>query len=506
MSSPIKGQTSKRPLSEMSEKENLISLTNSPQKPSPSPKKGRTVLAPSINGLPVEKQVQSPSKLAPRRLIELFEESEPSHAKHDLIPAHFQAELAIAEDIEPIQIFKKILPAPTNWNITHLLAQREERLAPLRFNVNYWNEQATRQETASEILRCMSLAVAGANHNPKEQKKLLESLAIKQLASEKYNDTLATCDQIDRFFPEDFMSVLLIRGFCHLKLKNYENCCKYYRDAIEKSETLSSEEDENNTPTEWESHSNLISISIVALKAAKKSEQASRDLTLDFLELIYLLQCTNNQLDEAITTLEEQEELLPGSTMIEQGFCYCNLNLPEEGIEMFRSALETQSGIFLKPDPFIFLIAAARELKDQARSLNETDLLHLAVGYCNWALLQQKDRNEQEEALILKYECETILKHYPQALATVQSIEALVPKKPYYLIFQALCHFKLHQPEEATELLKKALESKSSITQIDVNTLSVCSHELFVTGQRSLSKSYVDWAQESLASNSGLPI
>lgn len=151
-------------------------------------------------------------------------------------------------------------------------------------------------------------------------------------------------------------------------------------------------------------------------------------------------------------------------------------------------------------------MAAARELKDQARSLNDTDLLHLAVGYCNWALLQQKDRNEQEEALILKYECETILGHYPQALATMQSMEALIPQKHYYLIFQAICHFKLHQPEEAAKLLTKALESKSSITQIDVNTLSVCSHKLFIMSHQSLSKSYLDWAQENWTSNSELPI
>jgi tetratricopeptide (TPR) repeat protein len=525
MSSPIKGPAPKRFSSEREEIEVISSPQISPRKPIRSPKKPRTLTS-SINGLPVEKQdlspYKSPSKTIsqthlptasyPRRnLIHAFDAAEKEPPRSSLLNSLVSVEEEILNEAVVLQtpsspkteIIPSILeepkpaaakPALRVINLFSLLTKREENARSfLPLDVEAWSREASNlneKGNQTEAFRAWELAASGAYHMPKRQKEILVSLAIQQLEAGQYRDAILNCEVIDSLFPQDLTPALLIRGLCHLKLKNYEKCYQSFMEAIKKDESQSEEEQKRISEDEWKIYYNLIEKSIHSLQIAKQDVAGNRDLILNFLELIYELQCANDKIQEALSTLEEQEEMLPGSTLMAQAFCYHYLELYEESLEFFKSTLQRRHEIPLPS--FINLISAAAALKSMDQS--DADILELSKEYCSWALLEAAEKEEQEEALTMKYDCQFFLKQYWDAIATAQTLRALNPKSPSYLISQAFCYFKLEHAEEGTRLLEKALQFKESLQTLDREILNDCVMALNFARQYTLAEQYLEWA------------
>lgn len=524
MSSPIKGPAPKRPISATEDIEVINSPQNSPRKPL-SPKKPRTLTS-SINGLPIEKQDHSPYK-SPSKALSQLHTPATAQTRRNLIHAFETTEkespssssLKSLENVEdenleeafvlqtPSSLNRETIPsllektktitaqpASRMVNLFSFLTKREENPRSfLPLDVEKWDTQASKlnaAENRTEAFRAWELAAAGAYHMPKRQKQILESLTIKQLEAGQYRDALLNCEVIDSLFPQDLTPALLIRGFCHLKLKNYEKCYQSFMEAIKKGESISEEEHKRITGDEWKVHTQLIEKSLDVLQTAKREVSENRDLTLNVLQLIYTLQCANDKYNEAIDTLEEQEEILPGTTLISQAFCYIYLEMHEDSLELFKSTLQRRQEV--PRQTFRDLISAAAAVKNLSQG--EADTLKISKEYCSWALHEAREEKEREEALELKYECEFLLEQYEDALATAQIVETLKPSSPTYLILQALCYFKLENPGEVTRLLEKALQFKDTLPMLDRDILIDCVMALNFAGQYALAEQYFEWA------------
>ncbi|MBS0649182.1 MAG: hypothetical protein JSS10_08175 [Verrucomicrobia bacterium] len=523
MSSPI---TPKRPLPATEDLESIHSPQSSPRKPL-SPKKPRT-LPSSINGLPVEKQDRSPYKspsktlsqqnqpttaTTRRNLIQAFEAGEEEMLSSPLAKCLENVEKEILEGPNALQtlsstkISSSVVEEPKSGthqkiakltprivNLVCLLAKKEANARSfLPLDVEKWNTQASQlnaAENRTEAFRAWELAAAGAYHMPKRQKQILESLTIQQFEAGQFRDALLNCDALDALFPQDLSPALLIRGFCHLKLKNYEKCYQSFMEAIKKGESLSDEEEKRVTEDEWATHFDLIEKSLDALQTAKQDVLGDRNLTLGILAVIYKLQCVSNKYDEAIDTLEEQEEMLPGTTLFSQAFCYIFLELHEESIELFKSTLQRRHEI--PRQTFKDLISAALALKNLSEGA--ADLLNISKEYCLWALLEAKDPKEQEEALEVKYDCGFLLEQYEDAIATAQTLENLKPSSPAPLLFQALCFHKQEDHKNVIRVLKKALKLKNHLPKLDQDLLNGCVMALNFAGQYGLAEQYLEWA------------
>lgn len=530
MVSPIKGSPLKRSTDE------LKTPPASPHKPLPSPSK-KARFETSINGLSVEpiSPHQSPHKRlnqAPENLAE-----KPSIARRNLNPLFLNEGVKSACAVAQTFLLRRKSSRSLEKNIAKGILIRTSTKGHLFLDAGYWKVQAEKlakeqiekgtateneacegiHEINHEILRSLHLAFA-AEKDPKCRLKLLGHLIFKQIEMEDYGSLAISCDDYDRLlqillknkltdagnkfqeifitqplitahYPKECADILLLKGLCALQACNFPDAVKIYNEAIKKCYMISIPEIHD------DDHIYLLKISIIRLTIALIPAEKNDQLSLELLKLISGLQYLTGQIENALSTLQAQEELDPGSTLLRQGALCFRLERIDDAVEALTEALDYRYRY--TTESFQDLLSLALKLQSVGVEINSEGMLRLSLEYFDWILSRPLDLGQRKHILTLKYQTCVLLKDYTAAIALRRFLRHLDPHNPAHLIFEAECCFKLGRTEQAVQLLREAYDLRINLSpEITESLLERVLDLISDDGSEDVVQAYTNWIND----------